>query len=563
LILAPRTSLWADLKAAFGLATPFFRGRSALIAWPLAISVIACQLGLVAVAVRTNVWRNDFFQALQDRSWDRFVAQFWVYAAIGVALIGLTVGQQYLTQWLVIRWRGFLTGRLLDGWLRPGGPVAHPPTENPDQRVAEDTKLFAVQIVGLTTGFVGSVASLGSFAVILWGLSANVPLLILGTRLDVPGYLLWAAVLYAALGTWLTHVIGRALIGLNFAQEKREADFRYALVHVRDNREAIALARGEAAEGRTLAARFSSIVENWFRLITRTATLGIFTGGYRHYALFFPYLVMSPLYFAGGMAFGALMQAGSAFNEVRSALSYFVTAYPRIAELAAATERLGGFERQVLNDEEIVPGLRGRGGPLLDLSDVRISNADGRIIAAMDRLSLSAGDRVLVVGPSGSGKTSLAKAIFGMTHGFEGQIVVRAVKPVMLGEKPYLPLGDLKSVLAYPDSPEMVSDDDFNRAISLVGLNTLSRDPDWRRNASTGERQRLALTRVLLAKPDLVVLDEATAGLDEFTEREALNLISSELPMSAILSFATSSRTEMLHGKSVRLISGWISGETV
>ncbi|TDR85223.1 putative ATP-binding cassette transporter [Enterovirga rhinocerotis] len=554
-----RSSLRRDLSDAFALAVPFFRGASAWVAVPLAAAVIGCQLGLVAVAVRTNLWRNDFFQALQDRDWDRFVLQFWVYSAIGVALIGLTVAQQYLTQWLLIRWRSFLTERLLGNWLREG---ARPrsgmdgATDNPDQRVAEDTRLFATHVIGLTTGLVGSLASLASFAVILWGLSASVPLIAFGARYEVPGYLLWAAILYAAVGTWLTHAIGRHLIPLNFWQERREADFRYALVHARDHREPIALARGEAAERRILSERFAELVRNWYRLIARSALLGIFTGTYRHYALFFPYLVMSPLYFAGGMAFGALMQAGSAFNEVRNALSYFVTVYPRIAELAAATERLGGFERASVGMRTAALPRRAEGHARLQSKDLEVFDERGQVLARLESVSVGPGERILIVGPSGSGKTSLVRAWAGIAPRWRGEIRSSASNMLILSERPYLPLGSLRSVLSYPGATAAVPESALDKALEAVGLERLRSALDsleWRDTLSTGERQRLAFARALIVQPDLLILDEATTGLDELAEGQMYGAMANGLNECSIISLMTSARLSSLHDRVLHL----------
>lgn len=553
-----RPSLLGDLGDAVRLARPFFASDERWAARALLGGIVAAQLALVAVAVRTNVWRNDFFQSLQERNWDGFLLQFWVYSAIGVALIAATVLQHYLTQWLIIRWRRWMTARLLDGWL--DGPtherMRHGPggTDNPDQRIAEDAKLFVTQVLGLATGLLGSIASLVSFAAILWGLSADVPLSLFGATTRIPGSLLWAALGYAALGTWLSHLVGRKLIPLNFEQERREADFRYALVRLRENGEAVGLMGGEAREQALLTERFRAIVANWYRLIARQLKLGLLTGTYRHYSLFFPYLVMSPAYFAGAMAFGALMQAGSAFNEVRSALSYVVTIYPRLAELAAATERLAGFEAALAASRRgAAPPAEPAPDTVLAIRDLRILDGHGRTLAALDALTLRRGERCLLVGPSGAGKTSLARVLAGFGPRWTGTAGIRTVRAMILPQRPYLPLGTLRTALAYPGTPDDFSDEALAGTLRDVGLPDLAPQLDaaarWDRTLSVGEQQRIGVARALLHAPELLVLDEATSALDPEAEAMLYRRLADRLPRTAILTLGTRRTLAAFHDR--------------
>jgi putative ATP-binding cassette transporter len=535
------------LRDAAKIAATYFRSEERWSAWGLLVCVVAAQLLLVGVAVATNYWRNAFFQALQERNWDAFLYQFWVYCCLGVGFVLASVYQRYFTQWLTIRWRRWLTAHLLGQWLDGAvhyrAQLVDGGIDNPDQRLSEDIRNYIEQVLALSVGLLGAVAKLVSFVAILWTLSNLVPLMLFGQNWAIPGYLVWAALIYAVVGTIVTHWLGRPLIALDYEQERREADFRFGLVRLRENAEAVAMMRGEPAERTSLLARFNAIAANWYRLMLRQKIVSLFTMTYRHYSLYFPYLVMAPLYFGGGMQLGALMQAGQAFNEVRSALSYLVESYFKLAEFAATVQRLSGFIAAT-GDARNAP-IPGEGSDKpheqtgVDVAGLMVRSPEGRLIAALDKLHLKPGAGLLVTGVSGAGKTSLMRAIAGIWPYRDGDLRVTAARPLALPQRAYLPLGSLRQVLAFPLAPDSYPDGTLRAALVDIELGDLAPQlddaVDWTRRLSEGEKQRLSIARALLLKPDLLLLDEATSAIDVEGEAALHRLIRERLPAAIII----------------------------
>lgn len=538
------TQILSGLRNAAELALPFFRSEERHMARLLLAGVIAMQLATVGIAVLTNYWRNDFFQALQETDWAAFQKQFWVFCLIGVGFILTTVYQQYLMQWLLIRWRRWMTEQYLDRWL--DGPrayhlqVGNNHIDNPDQRVAEDIRLFIELVLQLGTGLLGSVASLFSFVAVLWGLSALIPLKLFGETYSIPGYLVWTALIYAVIGTAITHWIGKKLVDINYEQERREADFRFSLIHVRENAQAITLMKGERAEFKHLNLQFAAIVANFMQLIKRQKLVTFFAAGYRHYSLYFPYLIAAPLYFSGSMKLGTLMQSGSAFNEVRSSFSYFITAYPKIAELVAATQRLEGFQNSLSEQVDVALGYDATQKPVLMIEDLIVKARDNvSAIIKVDHLEIAHGERVFVTGASGIGKTSLARAIGGIWPFWSGKITFSTQNTLILSQRPYLPQGNLKKIITYPLLADDFTDREIVQMLVQFGLPELSAcldvAKDWNAQLSEGQKQRLTLLRAVLQKPDFLLLDEATSAIDQLGEESILQVLDTYLQDSALL----------------------------
>ena len=315
--------------------------------------MIAIELSLVGIDVLINQWNARFYNALQDRNWDTFVSELTFFCLLAAAFIVLAVYQLYLNQWLQIRWRTWMTRTYLGDWLDGANhyrmQLLGDAADNPDQRIAEDIKLFIEKILYLGLGLLNAVVTLGSFVVILWILSAAAPFTALGVTWSIPGYLVWAALIYSVLGTIITQWIGNKLVGLNFMQQRYEADFRFNLVRVRENSEQVALLDGESAEKERLLARFGLLAGNWMKIAGRTKRLTFFTAGFTQVSTVFPYAVVSPAYFAGTIQLGGLMQTASAFGSVQRSLSFFVssTIYREFAEWRAVVQRLAGFQLAV------------------------------------------------------------------------------------------------------------------------------------------------------------------------------------------------------------------------
>lgn len=545
------------------IATPYFRGDDR---WPgriLLISVIALQLFQVWLNVEFNSWYNTFYNALQNKDWNVFIYQLGVFSILAAAFIVTAVYQLYLQQWLQIRWRRWLTKRYLGRWLEQGTHyrmrLKGDQADNPDQRIADDIRQFISSSLDIGIALLGSIVTLVSFVVILWNLSAATPLIIGSKSFEVPGYLVWAALIYAIIGTWVTHLVGRPLVKLNFDQQRYEADFRFSLVRLRENAEQVTLLSGEETEEGRLRDRFANVVRNWYGIMQRTKRLTFLTAGYNQVAIIFPFLVVSPVYFFGAMTLGGLMQVASAFGQVQSSLSFFVTAYTNIADWKAVLDRLAGFEASIdwargLDQTAPRVELISDGGDALHVEDLAVNVPSGEEIVRVQDLSIELGERVLVTGPSGSGKTSLFRALGGVWPFGEGSIrIPKGANVLVLPQRPYLPLGTLRGALAYPGPENSFTPKEIDEVIDAVGLSDLRDELDvtayWADKLSGGEQQRLSIARALLQKPDWLFLDEATSALDEPAESELYRLLLKRLPNAAIVSIGHRSSLIQFHDR--------------
>ncbi|MDE2094091.1 MAG: ABC transporter ATP-binding protein/permease [Burkholderiales bacterium] len=548
------------LGDAWSLAGPFWRARDERRAWALLASVVALTLGSVWLNVQFNLWNNRFYDTLQNHDLPGFWRQLGVFCALATAFIVVAVYRQYLQQLLFIRWRTWLTRHLLEGWLHPGtayrlGARLADRVDNPDQRVAEDARGFVSATLDLTLGLLNAGVTLGSFVGILWGLSGTLTVPLAG-GLAIPGYMVWVAIAYALIGTWITHRLGRPLIALNGEQQKVEADFRYALVQVRDHAEAIALARGEPREHVRLSTGFEAIRANWFALIRTTKRLTWFSAGYGQVANVFPILAAAPRYFSGGLKLGGLMQTAQAFGQVQGALSWFIDAYPRLADWRATVKRLTAFAAATAGDRnaEAAAGIvrETRPGATIGLSALQVDAPDGRTLVTVPARELEIGNRLLISGPSGGGKSSLIRAIAGLWREGRGAVKVPAGATLMfVPQRPYLPEGTLREALAYPLPPDAFTPRSVDDAVQHAGLGRYARQLDlrqrWAAILSPGEQQRVHFARVLLHQPDWAFLDESTSALDEAAQGELYRQLRRACPRTTIVSVGHRATLTGLH----------------
>lgn len=557
-------SLLGDIRR---LAVPYFRSEERWVAIGLLAAVVALELAWVGATVILNEWNVAFYNAIQDKNFAEFQKQLLIFCLIAVGAIVVAVYQLYLKQWLEIRWRRWLTKRYLDAWLtddvhyrlRLSGDAA----DNPDQRIAEDVQLFVGRTIGVGIGLLGTVVSLVSFSVILWNLSGPLAFSLFGHALSVPGYLFWAALIYAAAGTWLAHLIGRPLVRLNYDQQRYEADFRVDLVRVRENGEQIALLHGEKAEDRKLEGRFSRVWGNFFDLMKAQKRLTWFTAGYNQISTIFPYVVVAPAYFTGQIQLGQLMQTASAFGSVQGSFSFFVSSYVSLAEWVSVVQRLTGFEASIARaraqaERPAFEAPTHGEGPALGLSGVEVRLPGGAPLVATDELTIDHGECVLITGPSGSGKSTLLRAIAGIWPHGAGRIARTAGQKVMvLPQKPYVPVGRFDAALAYPASADSLPREKAVEVLQAVGLAGLVERLDeeglWPHMLSLGEQQRLSIARALVEKPDVLLLDEATSALDEASEAMLYRLLRTALPKATFISIGHRSTLVDLHDRVLHL----------
>ncbi len=564
----------AALAEFFRIGLPYFRSTDRKWGLILLGAVIVLQLVSVGLDVLFNYWNKNFYNALQQKDWQTFIHQLGVFSVLAAIYIVNAVYQLYLQQWLQIRWRRWMNDSYLARWLKRAAHyrmrLLGNPADNPDQRIADDIDMFISSTLSIGVGLLGSIVSLFSFVVILWTLSASTPLDLFGKNFNIPGYLVWAALIYAVIGTWVTHLVGRPLIFLNYEQQRFEADYRFSLVRLRENSEEIALLEGEAAEDERLRGRFSSVVSNWYAIMRRQKKLTFLTAGYSQLAIIFPFVVVSPLYFSGAMELGGLTQTASAFGQVQGALSFFVSAYTAIANWKAVLDRLSGFETSIgrataLADAGPRIEPRAEEKPQMVVNGLVVALPDGTEIVRVPELSVAAGDRVLVTGPTGAGKTSLFRALGGAWPFGVGSIVVpEGARVLVLPQRAYLPLGPLKGALTYPQPADAFSREDLTEVLKMTGLGhlveRLDENSQWSYQLSGGEQQRIGLARALLQRPDWLFLDEATSALDEESEARLYHLLIERLPQTAIVSIGHRSSLTGFHRRFFHLEPDPISG---
>jgi putative ATP-binding cassette transporter len=545
------------------MAAPYWRSEDRWAARGLLAVVVALNLGIVYLNVLLNQWNNGFYNALQDKNYAVFVHQLVRFSWLAGLYIVVAVYQLYLNQMLQIRWRRWLTERYLQAWLADGAyfrmQLAAGDTDNPDQRIAEDLQLFVSGTLALAIGGLRAVVTLVSFVAILWGLSGSVTIPFGRSSVILPGYMVWTALVYAIIGTWLTNRIGRPLVRLNFDQQRYEADFRFGLVRFRENAEGVALYHGETDELRGFRKRFGAVVRNFWDIMRRQKRLTWFTAGYAQAAVIFPFIVAAPRYFRGVIHLGGLMQTATAFGQVQDSLSFIVSSYTDIAAWRSVVERLLGFGRAL----EHVRSEAATGGGIafadgnaarLALEDVELDLPGGQRLIAGVNLGLGRGDTALLSGPSGAGKSTLIRAIAGIWPFGRGEIrVPRGARLLVLPQKPYLPIGSLRDVVSYPRPAGGVDDAMLREALESVGLPALAgrldEDGHWAQQLSPGEQQRIAFARVLVQKPDWLFLDEATSAVDEATEARLYHLVRERLPSTALFSVGHRGTLRPLHDR--------------
>ena len=557
------------LRAFWALTKPYWVSGERVKALTLLGTVVGLALLMVWLEVQFNYWNREFYNTFENRDEAEFFRQLGMFALLALVWIITAVYRLYFLQMLQIEWRTWLTNHFLADWMKDQAhyrmQLLDRGTDNPDQRIAEDLRIFVEYTSDLALGLLSAVVTLISFVVILWTLSGSLQVF----GMDIPGYLVWVALVYAIAGTFLTHFIGRKLIGLDFNQQRVEADFRFSLVRLRENSEGIALYRGEAEELGGLRGRFAAVITNWWQIMYKRKQLGWFTSFYHQLAIIFPYIVVSPRFVSGQIPLGAIFQTASAFGQVQGSLSWFINAYTAFAQWKATVDRLIGFVNsleRVRVEADRLDGDRVEGSaPSLVLEDLAIALPRGEPLLAPTALELKPGENVLVTGPSGAGKSTFFRALSGIWPYWKGRIrLPHGARLLFLPQKPYLPIGSLRRAVCYPDDPARHSDDEVRRALNQVGLEPLAADlersENWAQVLSGGEQQRLAFARALLTRPDWLFLDEATAALPEAEQDRLYRLMREELPRTTFVSVGHRDSLAAHHARRLQWRGGALVG---
>jgi putative ATP-binding cassette transporter len=535
------------LRRIWALTAPYFRSDDKWRARGLLAAIVVLNLAAVYMLVLLNDWNRVFYDALEKRDQVTFWTQLGRFTLLAFIFIIIAVYRFYLTQLLEMRWREWMTRHYLSRWLGhqafyrmelaryASSPAAgQGAADNPDQRIQEDMNLFTSYSISLSMGLLNAVVTLASFVGILWALSGAFSFHLGGQAYTIPGFMVWMAVAYCLVGSVLTHYIGRSQIGLNFRQQKVEADFRHHMVRVREYSESIALDRGEGVEKQHLDLRFSAVLANYLQLLRAQKRLVWFTNFFGQAAVVFPFIVAAPRFFSGAIQLGELMQIASAFGRVQDSLSWLVDNYSTVAAWRATADRLTSFESAVSAAQDQAHAvLHPQSGEALDASGLTIAlpaltsthgsaAADARPLLAGVTLQARPGDAVLLRGPSGSGKSTLFRTFAGIWPHAQGQVRMPG-QAMFIPQRAYFPDGSLRQALAYPEPAERYDDAALTQALREALLPQLADRLDdedaWSQKLSGGEQQRLALARVLLKKPAWVFADEATSALDEAAER--------------------------------------------
>jgi putative ATP-binding cassette transporter len=561
------------LRHIWRIAGDYFNGDQKWRARKLAIGVLGLTVLQIGIQVRFNIWNRDFFNALELRDRDAFFGQMGLFLGLTIASMVTAVFQLYVRQLLQLDWRRWLVYRLQHIWLSDGRhyqinflPDA---ADNPDQRISENTRWATAMAVDMAVGLITSVLMLVSFVGILWTLSGPLHVAFGANEFDIPGYMVWAALLYAGIGSALTWFIGRPMVAANVRRNEAESDHRFALIRLRESSEGVALIRGESDEERGLKHAFEKVADAMVDLMRSERRLMWLTSAYGMLLTVFPVLVASPRYFAGAITLGVLMQISSAFGQVTTSLNWFVDNFPRIADWRSHVDRVVELEETLAsahaNEADSVisihegPGEDGR--EVLAFRDLQIAQADGSLVIGEANAEIAPGERVLIVGESGSGKSTLFRAIAGLWPWGSGEIRIPARSGMMfMPQRPYLPLGTLHAVVAYPAPARRFPQAAVEAALTRCGLEhmipRLEEEERWDRILSLGEQQRLAFARLLLHRPRWVFMDEATAALDEANQDTMMRLFEDELADSALVSIGHRPGLDRYHDRTLTLTRG-------
>lgn len=520
-------------------------------AYLMLAAVILFTGALVGLQVLLNLWFNYFYNALQaydKRSAFELIAVFMFIAAL---FIIVSVYRYFVQQMLGLRWRRWLTHQLISHWLHNKSyyylEVFYPGSDNPDQRIQEDIGSLVNLSLTLLVGLMSSVVTFCAFVTILWKLSGHFSISLgqFGVW-HIEGYLVWAAVIYGLIGTYFTFKIGKPLPGLNFEQQRQEANFRFAAVDLRTHAEHVALYQGEKYEKGILGHLFNRVIDIWYAVILRQKLLLWFTAGYNQFSVIIPLIVALPNYFAKVFKLGGLLQSIQAFDQVRDAMLFFVTSFTTLAEWKAVGRRLitllnhiDEIERDAAIANKFHYQMQSQNH--ITTKNLTIYSPQKERLLHDVNLDFIHGHHYFIRGMSGLGKSTLVRVLAGVWPYGSGEIFRPEGKQLMyLPQNPFMPLGSLRDALLFPDQNLAVSDQEMKSLLHDCGLleleNRLHDVAPWSQQLSPGEQQRISIVRVLLQKPDWVFLDESTSALDLEYEQQMYELLKTRLPNCSLIS---------------------------
>lgn len=552
------------MRGLFSMMGEYWKSEERKGAWLYLAGIVILTIAAVYMTLLLNDWFNSFYSALQNYDADAIYKGLIRFTGLAFAYIAFSVYAYYLQQCLSLRWRNWMTRQYLNRWT--GRQMyyrmemfSYGTADNPDQRISEDINLFTQQTLSFAMGLLKAVTTIICFIAVLWGLSDPLPLTVGGYTWHIYGYLVWAALIYSVIGTWVTHKVGHKLVALNYTQQRFEADFRFSMVRLRDTAESVAFYGGADTEKHLLLRRFQRVLSNMMAIIKKQKQLSWLTNSYGQIAIIFPFVVAAPRYLSKEISLGGLMQVANCFGKVQESMSYFVDVYANLAAWKSCADRLLSFTHHMEDIEEEEKQEKGRcryePGAAMELRDVTVSAPGGRTLLRRGTLSVHPGDRLLLKGPSGAGKSTILRVLAGLWPYAEGTVVYPAEGRIMfIPQKPYMPIGTLREAASYPERP--VEDARLLPLLDDMRLSHLKDqldvEKDWSHELSLGEQQRLAFIRIFLQVPSWVMLDEATSAMDEEMEEKAYEKLTA-MPGVTIVSVGHRSTLAKWHTRAVSI----------
>lgn len=524
----------------WNLTAPFWQGPERNKTVLLLAAAMLFNFFNVYMTLRLNIWSRDFFNAMENKDITAFFFQLGLLFVLAGTSLVLYANQKYLCGKAVLLWRRYMSSYYAKRWLTSGccySELFFPHIDNPDQRIAEDLRIFPTLTVSLVFDFVDSLSTLGGFAIILWGLSESYSVF----GIVIPGVMLWLAFGFVIAGTYFMHRMGHPLIEIDRKTQEYEADYRYNLLRVREHAKEISLYTGQPWESKMLIKSFANVFDIWLRELVKKRQLNYFNFGYAQISGVVPYLLAAPKYFGGIFKMGELMQTVSAFNGVRVALSWFILNYPRLSEWKATLDRLTQYNT-ALSSAERCNGYRVTEGGhnALQLKNVSIYLPSGETLTHSLSLHIAEREKIVLTGPSGVGKTTLLYVLRNIWPFGTGEIFLPASQKLFLSQNAYLPPGSLYDVLTYPDTNVSITKEECRTILNKVELEHVLTEAsvvkDWGKVLSPGEQQRIALARIWVHKPDWIFLDEALSSVDPAQKERIFKRMKEDFPAVSILS---------------------------
>ena len=551
------------------LSIKFWRGKSAVLAWTLTLAVMALVAAQLGLQLGVNLWSRSFFDALeQKRNADLW--QIILLVPVLVIATGIVSGGLFFTRMtLQMRWREWITHYLTGWWIedqryyRLG--IANEEQTTPEYRIAEDVRLSVDPLADFVIGIVTAFATIATFIGILWKVGGSIAVPIGGSTLTVPGYLGFAALIYAATASFIAYFAGNRLVASYARKNECEAQFRSEMTRLRENAESVALIRGDEGERVSISANFSRVVLAWVALIRKSALMALVQSTNGVLVPMVPLLLAAPKYLAGELTLGAVVQLAAAFVTVQSALNWFIDNFVRIAEWMGSANRVDELA-EALSDLDAGTLTEGSGSiefavsgdDKIQIENLSVAHRNGRVVINDARVTIAPGEKILIGGASGTGKSTLIRALAGLWPWGSGRILLpKDVKIAFVPQKPYIPLGTLRQALLYPNQSEEFTPDAQIAAMRRCGLGYLVKrlgdDDHWDQILSGGERQRLAFARILLQRPQIIIMDEATSALDEDSQTSLLQLFNEDLAGLTIISVGHRPGLELFHDRKLTL----------